>query len=161
MVASKPVDLLQLHKTDYNLICRRVLIITGRLLQCRLTHYTNQMIIIQILNNQSCIARSRREGETRSHGSYHRCMSSSSVEVRGIHNKYGGVIGTIVSEECSWQLLQPLRHVQILSPADTCIMKILLNQKSVHVALRQRSRSPVFAFQNFSLCVCGARILEG
>lgn len=40
-------------------------------------------------------------------------------------------------------------------------MKILLNQKSVHVALRQRSRSTVFAFQYFALCVCGACTLEG
>lgn len=40
-------------------------------------------------------------------------------------------------------------------------MKILLDQKSVHVALRQRSRSPVFAFQDFPLCVCGACTFEG
>lgn len=40
-------------------------------------------------------------------------------------------------------------------------MKILLDQESVHVALCQWSRSPVFAFENFSLCVCGARSFEG
>lgn len=50
--------------------------------------------------------------------------------------------------------------MQVLGPADTRIMKILFDQKSVHVALRQRPCSPVLTFQDFSFCVCGACAFE-
>jgi hypothetical protein len=51
--------------------------------------------------------------------------------------------------------------VQILRPPHTRITQILLDQKRVHVALRQGSGGAVLALENFFLGEGGARVFEG
>jgi hypothetical protein len=60
----------------------------------------------------------------------------------------------------SGQLLQPLRHMQVVRPANARVIEVLLNEESVDIARRQRPFAAIFALEDLALGEGSAGVLE-